>query len=113
MKGLYEGMVRAMKRVLMEEVALRAIREYHGLQEGVWEVEKKAEIEGVEGQETSLAQRIRMALGQAHEAQQKGNSALATQHHEGHWLDRPLGVAVAAAVAAPLQPARVGIPHNL
>ena len=33
-KGLYEGMVRAMKRVLMEEVAMRAIREYHGLQEG-------------------------------------------------------------------------------
>ena len=34
-KGLYEGMVRAMKRVLMEEVAMRAIREYHGIKEGV------------------------------------------------------------------------------
>merc|ERR1711965_951858 len=45
-------------------------------------VEKKAGTEGVEGQETSLAQRIRLALGQAHEAQQEGNSALATQHHE-------------------------------
>ena len=81
-KGLYEGMVRAMKRVLMEEVAMRAIREYHGLQEGMWGVEKKAEIERVEEQETSLAQQIRRALGQAHEAQQKGDSALATQHHE-------------------------------
>ena len=57
-----------------------SIREYHGLQEGVWEVEKEAGIEGVEGQETSLAQRIRLALGQAHEAQQEGNSALAAQH---------------------------------
>ena len=70
-KGLYESMVRAMKRVLMEEVAMRAIREYHGLQEGVWEVEKEAGTEGVKEQEASLAQRIRLALGQAHEAQQE------------------------------------------
>ena len=61
---------------------MRAIREYHGLQGGVCEVEEEAETEGAEEQETTLAQQIRHALGQAHDAQREGNLSLAAQHHK-------------------------------